>query len=107
MNASGKATFTRANTQITVTMTASGLEAGSHHAAFVSQGTCQQQSSQKVFGLQPLSGDSAGNATSTTVISNVQTTPSTAWYTVITRGTNLSSFIDAAPIACGNVVVSQ
>ena len=26
---------------------------------------------------------------------------------VITRGTNLNSFIDAAPIACGPVVVSQ
>jgi hypothetical protein len=107
MNASGKATFTRANTQITVTLTASGLEAGSHHAAFVSQGTCQNQSTQKVFGLQPLTGDNAGNATSTSVISNVQSTPSTAWYVVITRGTNLNSFIDAAPIACGPVVVSQ
>jgi hypothetical protein len=107
MNASGKATLTRANTQITIALTGNGLEAGSQHAAFVSQGTCQNQSTQKVFGLQALTADSSGNATSTTVISNVQSTPSTAWYVVITRGTNLSSFIDAAPIACGPVVVSQ
>jgi hypothetical protein len=107
MNASGKATLTRANTQITVALSASGLEAGSHHAAFVSQGTCQNQSTQKVFGLQPLTGDNSGNASSTTVIGNVQSAPSTAWYVVVTRGTNLSSFIDAAPIACGPVVVTQ
>jgi len=107
MNASGKATFTLANTQITVTLTASGLEPGSHHAAFVSQGTCQNQSTQKVFGLSALTGDNSGNASSTTVISNVQSAPSTAWYVIITRGTNLNSFIDAAPIACGNVTVTQ
>jgi hypothetical protein len=96
-----------ANTQPTVALTVSGLEPGSQHAAFVSQGTCQNQSTQKVFGLQPLTADSSGNATSTTVIGNVQSTPSTAWYIIITRGTNLSSFIDAAPIACGPVLVSQ
>jgi hypothetical protein len=107
MNASGNATFTLANTQLTVVLTVSGLEPTSQHAAFVSQGTCQNQSSQKVFGLSALKGDNSGNATSTTVISNVSSTPSTAWYVVVTRGTNLSSFIDAAPIACGNVVVSQ
>jgi len=106
MNASGKATFTLANSQITVALTVSGLEPGSQHAAFVSQGTCQNQSTQKVFGLTPLKGDNSGNASSTTVISNVPSAPSTAWYVIVTRGTNLSSFIDAAPIACGNVVVT-
>jgi hypothetical protein len=107
MNASGKATFTLANTQLTVALSASGLEPGSQHAAFVSQGTCQTQSTQRVFGLSALKGDNSGNATSTTVISNVPSAPSTAWYVIVTRGTNLSSFIDAAPIACGNVTVSQ
>jgi hypothetical protein len=107
MNASGKATLTLANSQLTVTLNASGLEPGSQHAAFASQGTCQNQSSQKVFGLHALTGDNSGNASSTTVISPWTSTPSTAWYIVITRGTNLSSFIDAAPIACGPVVVSQ
>jgi hypothetical protein len=107
MNASGNATFTLANTQLTVVLTVSGLEPTSQHAAFVSQGTCQNQSTQKVFGLSALKGDNSGNASSTTVISNVPSAPSTAWYVIVTRGTNLSSFIDAAPIACGNVVVSQ
>jgi hypothetical protein len=108
MNASGNATFTLANTQLTVKLTVSGLEPGSQHAAFVSQGTCQNQSAPgSVHGLQPLHGDNSGNASSTTVISPVQSAPSTAWYVIVTRGTNLSSFIDAAPIACGNVTVSQ
>jgi hypothetical protein len=107
MNASGKTTFTLNQTQLTVVLTASGLEPGSQHAAFVSQGTCQQQSSQKVFGLTPLTGDSSGNATSNTTIGPVQSAPSTAWYVVVTRGTNLNSFIDAAPIACGPVAVTQ
>jgi hypothetical protein len=106
MNASGNATFSLANSQLTVKLTVSGLEPGSQHAAFVSQGTCQQQSSQKVFGLTALKGDNSGNASSTTVISPVQSAPSTAWYVVVTRGTNLNSFIDAAPIACGNVTVT-
>jgi hypothetical protein len=107
MNASGNATFTLANNQVTTVLTVSGLEPGSQHAAFVSQGTCQNQSSQRVFGLQPLTGDNSGNASSTSTIGNVSSAPSTAWYVVVTRGTNLSSFIDAAPIACGNVTVSQ
>jgi hypothetical protein len=107
MNASGKATLTLATAQLSVTLSASGLEPGSQHAAFASQGTCQNQSTQKVFGLHALTGDNSGHATSTTVISPWTATPSTAWYIVITRGTNLSSFIDAAPIACGPVVVSQ
>jgi hypothetical protein len=107
MNASGKATLTLANARLSVTLSASGLEPGSQHAAFASQGACQNQSSQKVFGRHPLTGDTAGNASSTTVISPWTATPSTAWYIIVPRGTNLSSFIDAAPIACGNVTVSQ
>jgi hypothetical protein len=108
MNASGNATFTLANSQLSVKLTVSGLEPGSQHAAFVSQGTCQNQSAPgSVHGLQPLTGDNSGNASSTTVISPVPSAPSTAWYVIVTRGTNLSSFIDAAPIACGNVTVSQ
>ncbi|HEY7091557.1 MAG TPA: hypothetical protein VH393_00160 [Ktedonobacterales bacterium] len=109
MNASGNATFTLANSQLTVALTVSGLEPGSQHAAFVNQGTCQNQSAQSALskGLTPLTGDNSGNASSTTVISPVQSAPSTAWYVVVTRGTTLSSFIDAAPIACGNVVVTQ
>jgi hypothetical protein len=107
MNASGNATFTLANNQVTVKLTVTGLEPGSTHAAFVSQGTCQNQSTQKVFGLSQLNGDNSGNASSTTVISNVSSAPSTAWYVIVTRGTNLNSFLDAAPITCGNVTVSQ
>jgi hypothetical protein len=109
MNASGNATFTLANNQVTVKLTVSGLEPGSQHAAFVSQGTCQNQSNQRVFQLQPLTGDNSGNASSTTVIGPVQSTPtpSTAWYVIVTRGTTLSSFLDAAPITCGPVVVTQ
>jgi hypothetical protein len=108
MNASGNATFTLANSQLTVALTVSGLEPGSQHAAFVSQGTCQNQSSAgSVHGLSPLTGDNSGNASSSTLISPWTSNPSTAWYVVVTRGTNLSSFIDAAPIACGNVTVTQ
>jgi hypothetical protein len=107
MNASGNATFTVASAQLTVVLTMHGLEAGSQHAAFVSQGTCQNQSSQTFHGLSPVSGDNAGNGTSKTTITNVQSVPGTTWYVVVTRGTNLNTPIDAAPIACGNVTVTQ
>ncbi len=86
MNASGKATFTLTNTQLTVVLTVQGIEAGATVAAFVSQGTCQNQSNQQVIGLNPLTADNSGNATSTTVISNATSTPSTAWYVVVTAG---------------------
>ena len=106
MNASGKATFAIANTLLTVVVTVHGLEPGSQHFAFVNQGACQHQSNQTVFGLSPLKGDNAGNATSTTTISNVQSVPNTTWYVVVTQGENLFNFLNSAPIACGNVTVS-
>jgi hypothetical protein len=107
MNASGKATFTLNQTQLTVVLTMQGIESGATVPAFVIQGTCQNQTNQQVIGLQPLTADSSGNATSTTVISNVPSAPSTAWYVVVRRGTSTTSALDLAPIACGPVVVTQ
>jgi hypothetical protein len=107
MNASGKATFTLNQTQLTVVLTVQGIEASATVPAFVIQGTCQNQTNQKVIGLNALTADSSGNATSTTVISNATPTPSTAWYVVVRRGTSTTSSLDLSPIACGPVVVSQ
>jgi hypothetical protein len=107
MNASGNATFTLNQTQLTVVLTMQGIESGATVPAFVRQGTCQNQSNQKVIGLNSLKADNSGNASSTTVIGNVSSTPSTAWYVVVLRGTNQNSTLDTAPIACGNVTVSQ
>jgi hypothetical protein len=107
MNASGKATFTLNQTQLTVVLTMHGIEAGATVPAFVIQGTCQNQTNQQVIGLNALTADSSGNATSTTVISNATPTPSTAWYVVVRRGTSTTSSLDLAPIACGPVVVTQ
>ena len=107
MNASGNATFTLNQTQLTVVLTVQGIESGATVPAFVIQGTCQNQTNQKVIGLNALTADSSGNATSTTVISNATPTPSTAWYVVVRRGTSTTSSLDLAPIACGPVVVTQ
>lgn len=104
MTATGYAQFSDQNGVLLVTVTAAGLEPGSSHPLFVRKGTCEQQSNTTFHGLYPLTGDSSGAAKSTTQITGVAGVPSESWYVIAYRGTNLDSYIDAAPILCGNVV---
>jgi hypothetical protein len=105
MTATGYAQFVDQNGTLTATVTAEGLEPGSTHPLFVRQGSCEQQSNTTFHGLYPLVANSTGSAKSTTQISGVSSVPSETWYVIVYRGTNLDSYIDSAPILCGNVVI--
>jgi hypothetical protein len=106
MMASGYAQFSDQNGLLTATVTAEGLEPGSTHPLFVRKGTCQQQSNTTFHGLFPLVANSTGAAKSVTQISGDAAIPSESWYVIVYRGTNLDSYIDSAPILCGNVEIA-
>jgi hypothetical protein len=106
MTATGYAQFADQNGMLTVTVTAEGLEPGSSHPLFVRKGTCEQQSNTTFHRLYPLTANSSGSAKSMTQITGVSSIPSESWYVIAYRGTNLDSYIDAAPILCGNVVIA-
>lgn len=100
--ASGKATLAIQGGKLLVTITMSGLEPTSKHAAHIHTGTCASQGD-IVHPLNDVTADGSGNATSTTTIDNVSAIPSGGWYVNVHRGTNMNSPIDFDPIACGNV----
>jgi hypothetical protein len=106
MMATGYAQFTDQNGTLTATVTAEGLEPGSTHPLFVRKGTCEQQSNTTFHGLYPLVANGTGSAKSTTQITGVSSIPTETWYVIVYRGTNLDSYIDAAPILCGNVEIA-
>jgi hypothetical protein len=106
MMATGYAQFVDQSGTLTATVTAEGLEPGSTHPLFVRKGTCEQQSNTTFHGLYPLAANGTGSAKSTTQITGVSAIPSETWYVIVYRGTNLDSYIDSAPILCGNVVIA-
>lgn len=101
-DASGKTTLAIQNGKLVVTITMSGLEPTSKHAAHIHSGTCASQGA-IVHPLDDVTADGSGNATSTTTIDNVTSIPSGGWYVNVHRGLNMNSQIDFDPIACGNV----
>jgi hypothetical protein len=107
MTATGYAQFSVQSGALFVSVTADGLEPGSTHPLFVRQGTCEKQSNTTFHGLYPLTASSAGSAKSTTQITNVSSVPSGTWYVIAYRGVNLDSYLDSAPILCGNVLVAK
>jgi hypothetical protein len=106
MTATGYAQFVDQGGVLTVTVTAEGLEPGSTHPLFVRKGSCEQQSNTTFHGLYPLVANGTGSAKSTTQITGVSGVPSDSWYVIVYRGTNLDSYIDSAPILCGNVRIA-
>ena len=102
--ASGSSTSTLHNETLTVTVTVSGLVPSSVHPAHIHAGSCESQlPGTIVYPLNNLVADENGNATSTTVIQDVQTIPEDAWYVNVHRSTNLTTQTGFDPIACGNV----
>lgn len=101
-NSSGKATLAIQGGNLVVTITLSGLEPTSKHAAHIHTGSCTSQGD-VVHALNDVTADGSGNATSTTTITKVTSIPSGGWYVNVHRGLNLNSPIDFDPIACGAV----
>jgi len=101
---SGSSILTLNNETLTVIVTVSGLVPGSVHPEHIHAGSCQSQSPGTiVYPLNNLVADTNGDATSTTVIKDVETIPQNAWYVNVHRSTDLTTQTGFDPIACGNV----
>jgi len=101
---SGSSILTLNNETLTVVVTVSGLVPGSVHPEHIHAGSCQSQSTGTiVYPLNNLVADQNGDATSTTVIKDVETIPQNAWYVNVHRSTDLTTQTGFDPIACGNV----
>jgi len=101
---SGSSILTLNNETLTVIVTVSGLVPGSVHPEHIHAGSCQSQSPGTiVYPLNNLVADQNGDATSTTVIKDVETIPQNAWYVNVHRSTDLTTQTGFDPIACGNV----
>jgi CHRD domain-containing protein len=101
---SGSSILTLKNETLTVIVTVSGLVPGSVHPEHIHAGSCQSQSPGTiVYPLNNLVADTNGDATSTTVINDVETIPQNAWYVNVHRSTDLTTQTGFDPIACGNV----
>jgi hypothetical protein len=101
---SGSSILTLNNETLTVVVTVSGLVPGSVHPEHIHAGSCQSQSPGTiVYPLNNLVADTNGDATSTTVINDVETIPQNAWYVNVHRSTDLTTQTGFDPIACGNV----
>jgi len=101
----GVATFAVANGQLTVTITMSGLKAGSKHIAHIHKGSCRSQG-EVADALNPVVADSHGIGTSTTKISGVSSI-SPSWYVNVHQAdaaAAMSTQVGFDPIACGDVM---
>jgi CHRD domain len=98
----GSARLTLSKSTLTVTLTVSGMQPQSSHAAHIHAGSCQSQGA-VVYPLNTIKADASGNATVTTAIQNVKTIPASGWYINIHNSTDLSTQTGFDPIACGNV----
>jgi quercetin dioxygenase-like cupin family protein len=102
--AHGLARLSLKNETLTVTVTVRGLVPGSVHPAHIHAGSCQSQiPGIIVYPLNNVVADANGNATSVTVINDVESIPESGWYVNVHRSTDLSTQTGFDPITCGNV----
>jgi len=101
----GVATFAVANGQLTVTITMSGLKAGSKHMAHIHKGSCRSQGD-VAYPLSSVVADKTGTGTSTTIIKSVSSI-SPGWYVNVHQAdtaAGLSTQVGFDPIACGDTM---
>jgi hypothetical protein len=102
---SGTAQLGLSGQTLTVTLTVSGLEPNSSHAAHIHLGSCESQGDVK-YALKTVKADASGKATVTTEIPNVASIPGSGWYVNVHHSTALSTQTGFDPVACGDVVPS-
>jgi Cu/Zn superoxide dismutase len=102
-------TYDPAKKTLTVTTTASGLPAGTAHAAHLHLGSCDAQGPVKYM-LDDLVASPTGAAETTTVIQNLdQAPPASGWYLNVHLGSssqiqqNGQPTLYFQPIICGNI----
>ncbi len=105
-SASGTAQLSIANGKLTVKLTLSGLVPNSTHIAHIHKGSCQAQGA-VLYPLNPVVADANGKGTSTTVVSNISSLPTSGWYVNVHQAAtknDLSTQTGFDPIACGNLI---
>ena len=95
--------LTLSGSTLTVTLTLTGLQPGSSHAAHIHAGSCQSQGA-VVHPLNNVIADRSGNYHGTTTIQKVSSLPGSGWYVNVHSSTDLSTQTGFNPIACGNVM---
>lgn len=105
---SAKLTYDPANKTLSVDVTASGLVAGSEHAAHIHLGSCDSQGPVR-YPLNDLVASPAGTVEATTVVQNVdQAPPAYGWYLNVHLGSssqieeNGQPTLYFQPIICGS-----
>ncbi|HEY4035553.1 MAG TPA: CHRD domain-containing protein [Ktedonobacteraceae bacterium] len=99
----------RKSGQLTVKIFLYRLAPKSTHVAHIHNGSCESQGS-VLYPLSPVHADSVGFGTSTTVVKNVSSIPSSGWYVNVHRASSkdgLSSQTGFDPIACVDVSTSN
>lgn len=92
---------------LTVTLYISGLQANTSHPAHIHAGDCSVDGA-IIYPLNDVVANAAGNAVSTTIISGVKSgIPATGWYINVHVGPTLAVAMQAAPLACGNIMNSN
>ncbi|MHB1536821.1 MAG: plastocyanin/azurin family copper-binding protein [Acidimicrobiales bacterium] len=108
-SASGSATMAVVGPgQLRVTVSVSGLPAGSTHPDHIHYGTCSSNGG-IAYSLDDLVADSSGNATATTVVSGPPNLaiPSAGWFVNVHNGPTLSTSSGATSVACGDVTFAN
>lgn len=103
--AKGSATLSIKNNQLTVIIHLTGLEAKTRHVAHIHLGSCVSQGAVK-YPLNPVKADASGDGTSTTIVKNVSSIPTTGWYVNVHLAASkqeLGTQSGFDPIACGDV----
>lgn len=107
-SANGTAQLSIADGKLTVKLTLSGLVPNSTHVAHIHKGSCSAQGA-VLYPLNAVVADANGKGTSTTVISNVSSLPTSGWYVNVHQAAtknDLSTQTGFDPIACGNLATS-
>lgn len=102
-------TYDPATQKLTVSLSMSGLAAGSRHAAHIHTGSCQVQGP-VAYSLPDLVADAAGVASVKTTFSVTSPPPASGWYVNVHDG-DMNDILQAngqpgplfQPLACGNV----
>ena len=90
---------------LTVKLSLVGLAPSSTHPAHVHSGSCTKQGP-VVYTLNNVLADAHGVGSSTTLIQNVKTIPTTGWYVNVQNGPGDTTPEQAASIVCNDLVFS-
>jgi len=95
--------WSAASQTLTVTVKLIGLAPNSTHPAHIHKGDCNSDGA-TVFPLDPIKADATGVGTSeTTITQDAKAIPESGWYINVHNGPDMTTDLQKASIACGNI----